>query len=171
MCGFLRLFTRDSLERRAVMDTINRREFIAGTVIATAAATMVTAADATMKLSLSTRNVEGERNATEIKTSKSFEEFLPIAKRPGPTPSAFGHRWRPAASAGSVVQVSRLTKAAGLKVSMVTPDFPVPINNDRAPECLRYHHAVSERWQSFSTATRSNRHEEGRGHQLGAAGG
>ena len=120
------------------MDTINRREFIAGTVIATAAATMARAADAPMKLSLSTRNVEGERSQTEIKTSKTFEEFLPIAKQSGydaiSVRASLGGKQLPL---DRLYAVSALTKAAGLKVSMVTPDFPVPINNDRAPECLR----------------------------------
>ena len=120
------------------MSRMDRREFIAATAMATTAAAMARAADAPMKLSLSTRNVEGARNATEIQALLPFEDFLKIAKTAGY--DAISVR----AAAGGLqtalnrlYEMSRLTKAAGLRVSMVTPDFPVPLNNDRAPECLR----------------------------------
>jgi sugar phosphate isomerase/epimerase len=120
------------------MIKIDRRGFIAATAIATTAAAVARAADAPMKLSLSTRNVEGARNATGIEAVLPFEEFLKIAKTAGyeaiSVRAAAGGLQTPL---NRLYEMSRLTKAAGLKVSMVTPDFPVPLNNARAPECLR----------------------------------
>jgi sugar phosphate isomerase/epimerase len=119
------------------MDVMDRRNFIAGTVLAAASAT-VRAADAPMKLSLSTRNVEGARTATEIQSAVPFEQFLDIAKKAGyeaiSVRAAAGGLQTPL---NRLYEMARLAKIARLKVSMVTPDFPVPINNDRAPECLR----------------------------------
>ncbi len=37
---------------------------------------------------------------------------------------------------GELYGMSAQLKAAGLVVSSVSPDFPVPINNDQAPDCL-----------------------------------
>ena len=120
------------------MSTINRREFIAVATTAVALTSTVRAATAPMKLSLSTRNVEGRRTQTEIQASQSYEEFLKIAQAAGydavSVRAAAGGLQTPLIR---LYEMAKLTKAAGLKVSMVTPDFPVPLNNDRAPECLR----------------------------------
>jgi len=120
------------------MTTLNRREFIAVATTAVALRSSLRAAAAPMKLSLSTRNVEGARSATEIQATQSYEQFLTIAKSAGyeavSVRAAAGGLQTPLVR---LYEMAKLTKAAGLKVSMVTPDFPVPLNNDRAPECLR----------------------------------
>src|SRR5690349_21398787 len=112
------------------MTTVNRRDFIAVATAAVAATSSPRAATASMKLSLSTRNVEGTRNATEIQAVLPYEQFLSIAKSAGyeavSVRAAAGGLQTPIVR---LYEMAKLTKAAGLKVSMVTPDFPVPLNN------------------------------------------
>ena len=118
------------------MTIMNRRHFLVGTAVGVAVS-QLRAADA-MKLSLSTRNVEGARNGVEIQAAAPYEQFLAIAKKAGyeavSVRAAAGGLQTPLVR---LYEMAKLTREAGLKVSMVTPDFPVPINNDRAPECLR----------------------------------
>ena len=120
------------------MTTINRRDFLAVATTAVAVTSSLRAATTPMKLSLSTRNVEGTRTATEIQAILPYEQFLTIAKSAGyeavSVRAAAGGLQTPLIR---LYEMAKLTRAAGLKVSMVSPDFPVPLNNDRAPECLR----------------------------------
>lgn len=90
-----------------------------------------------MPLALSVKNAEGFRDQTVIKSTKTFEEFIAIAKKTG-----YDAIHLRASVAGLQTPLDRLydmrakLRAAGLRVSSVSPDFPVPINNDHAPDCL-----------------------------------
>lgn len=88
-----------------------------------------------MKLSLSVRIVE---SPCKTRLEIPFSELVAIAKASGY--DAICMR----ASAGGVDSPRRelagqcaLVKEAGLRVSMVTADFDVPLNNDRGPDSLR----------------------------------
>ena len=98
------------------MSTINRREFIAVATTAVALPSTVRAATAPMKLSLSTRNVEGRRTPTEIQATQSYEEFLKIAQDAGydavSVRAAAGGLQTPLIR---LYEMAKLTKAAGLR--------------------------------------------------------
>ena len=119
------------------MSEVARREFLAATLCAAGAAVVrVHAADAAMTVSLSCRMVE-ERNSRP--SPMPYEAFLALTKGAGYDAICLR------ASQGGIYtplerlyEMSRLTKEAGLKVSMVTPDFPVPANTAQAADCLRH---------------------------------
>jgi sugar phosphate isomerase/epimerase len=113
---------------------MTRRDLLA---VPLAAALGRAATHKTMKLSLSARI--GESFASKEKTTLSFNEFVSLAKNTGYEAVCMR------ASQGGVQtpkdrlrEMRRIVDAAGLKVSMVTGDFPVPANNDHAPDCLRH---------------------------------
>lgn len=88
-----------------------------------------------MKLSLSVRIVEAP---CKTRLLVPFEELVSIARETGY--QAICMR----ASAGGVgtplnrlAAMSKLIEDAGLRVSMVTADFNVPLNNDHGPDSLR----------------------------------
>ena len=88
-----------------------------------------------MKLSVSVRMAEARTNEP---SPMKYEDFLALAKQIGY--DAICMR----ASQGGIYstlerlyEMARLTKASGLRVSMVTPDYPVPANTDQAADCLR----------------------------------
>jgi len=119
------------------MQPVDRREFLLGTAVAAAAAVVrLEAADAPMKLSLSCRMVE-TRNSQP--SPMPYDQFLSLVKGAG-----YDALCLRASQAGistpldRLYEMGRLTKEAGLRVSMVTPDFPVPANTDHAPDCLRH---------------------------------
>src|SRR5262249_37614094 len=99
-------------------------------------AVRVCAADTPMRLSLSCRMVETRNNRP---SPMPYEEFLALVKGAG-----YDALCLRASQAGistpldRLYEMSRLTKDAGLKVSMVTPDFPGPANTEQAPDCLRH---------------------------------
>jgi sugar phosphate isomerase/epimerase len=120
------------------MDTTDRRAFLGGSLMAVAAGALhvarAAAPPSVNKLSLSTRIVE-TRNSQP--SPVKYEDFLAIARGAGY--DALCMR----ASQGGIqtpleqlYEMSRLTRAAGLKVSAVSPDFAVPANTPQAPLCL-----------------------------------
>lgn len=133
---------------------INRRHFVATTALAAAslsgsawskdAASLkkpaprgAAATGKHMPLSLSVKNTEGYRDDKEIRNDLSFEQFVKLAKDVGYD----GIHLRASIAGlqtplGRLYEMSAAVKSAGLRVSSVTPDFPVPINNDHAPDCL-----------------------------------
>jgi len=124
---------------------LNRREALGITAVAAVAGVGLTrtalgaahSGARRMPLALSVKNAEGFRDDKVIQCTKTFEEFVQIAKKTGYD----GIHLR-ASLAGLQTPLDRLyqmrtqLKAAGLRVSSVCPDFPVPINNDHAPDCL-----------------------------------
>jgi sugar phosphate isomerase/epimerase len=91
--------------------------------------------DATMKLSLSVRIVE---SACKTRLQVPFEELVSVAKSSGydaicMRASAGGVD----SSAETLAGLRAVVKDAGLRVSMVTADVNVPLNNDRGPDSLR----------------------------------
>ncbi len=120
------------------MDTSNRRTFLEGSLLATAAAGVLSAsrvaAPASMTLSLSTRIAETKNSAP---SPMKYADFLAMTKSAG-----YDALCLRASQAGiqtpleELYELSRLTREAGLKVSMVSPDFAVPANTDKAPLCL-----------------------------------
>jgi sugar phosphate isomerase/epimerase len=120
------------------MDTSNRRTFLGGSLLATAAAGVLNAsrvaAPASMTLSLSTRIAETKNSAP---SPMKYADFLAMTKSAG-----YDALCLRASQAGiqtpleQLYELSRLTREAGLKVSMVSPDFAVPANTDKAPLCL-----------------------------------
>jgi sugar phosphate isomerase/epimerase len=90
-----------------------------------------------MPLVLSAKNSEGFRDQVVIKNTKTFPEFIKMAKDAGydgiHLRASLGGLQTPL---GELYAMSAQLKAAGLSVSSVSPDFPVPINNDHAPDCL-----------------------------------
>jgi sugar phosphate isomerase/epimerase len=89
-----------------------------------------------MKLSLSCRMVEARNNRP---SPMPYEEFLALVKGAGYDALCLR------ASQGGIYtpldrlyEMRRLTKESGLRISMVTPDFPVPANTDQAGDCLRH---------------------------------
>ena len=119
------------------MDTVDRRRFLATAALAVGAGAMRTASGASaMSISLSCRMVETRNNRP---SPMAYEEFLALVKDAGYDALCLR------ASQGGIstpldrlYEMSRLTRQAGLKVSMVTPDFPVPANTAQAPDCLRH---------------------------------
>src|SRR4051812_41243183 len=88
-----------------------------------------------MKLSLSVRIVEAP---CKTRLLVPFEEVVTIARDTGYAAvcmraSAGGISTPPARLAA----MRKLVEAAGLRVSMVTADYDVPLNNDRGPDALR----------------------------------
>src|SRR4051794_5482145 len=88
-----------------------------------------------MKLSLSVRIVE---SACKTYLRVPFEEVVSIAKETGydavcMRASAAGVGAPPA----RLEAMRKLVEGAGLRVSMVTADYDVPLNNDRGPDSLR----------------------------------
>src|SRR5438128_7610286 len=88
-----------------------------------------------MKISLSVRIVE---SPCKTRLLVPFEELVLIARETGYTAlcmraSAGGIGTPPARLAA----MRRLVEGAGLRVSMVTADCNVPLNNDRGPDSLR----------------------------------
>src|SRR5262245_30894822 len=88
-----------------------------------------------MKLSLSVRIVE---SACKARLLVPFEELVTIARETG------YHAVCVRASAGGIgtpparlAAMRKLVEAAGLRVSMVTADFDVPLNTERGPNSLR----------------------------------
>jgi len=119
------------------VDTTNRRVFLGGTLMAVAAgagrAARVTVPSYN-KLSLSTRIAETKNSAP---SPMKYADFLAMTKAAG-----YDALCLRASQAGiqtpleELYEMSRLTREAGLKVSMVSPDFAVPANTDKAPMCL-----------------------------------
>lgn len=103
--------------------------------MATVAATVARAANP-MTLSLSCRVAETRNNAP---SPMKYEDFLAMTKSAG-----FAAICLRASQAGiytpldRLYEVARLTREAGLQISMVTPDFPVPANTAAAADCLRH---------------------------------
>src|SRR5262245_8728792 len=88
-----------------------------------------------MKLSLSVRIVE---SSCKTRLLVPFEEVVAIARETGyeavcMRASAGGVDTAP----GQLAAMRRLVEGAGLRVSMVTTDFDVPLNNDHGPNGLR----------------------------------
>ncbi len=136
---------------------MNRREILAGAVGAAAIAGAIGAQAQTgrrggpqvrmlpapslppgARLSLSMIISEYDRTRVSAKNRLSFPEFLELAKGAGY--NAIHIR---ASMAGIHTPLDQLhtmaghLKASGLGVSSVCPDFPVPLNTDNAPDCLR----------------------------------
>jgi sugar phosphate isomerase/epimerase len=105
-------------------------------LLAAAAAGLASGAASKMKLSLSVRIAEAP--GSKEKTLMGFEDFVQLAKTNG-----YPAICMRASQAGiqtpkdRLRQMRRAVDAAGLQVSMVTGDFPVPANDDNAPRCLR----------------------------------
>lgn len=121
------------------MDEASRRAFLGGSLMAVSAAAVHAArvaAPSSMKLSLSTRIAETKNSAP---SPMKYEDFLAMTKSAG-----YDALCLRASQAGiqtpleQLYEMSRLTKEAGLKVSMVSPDFAVPANTSKAPECLHH---------------------------------
>lgn len=115
----------------------NRRAFVQGSLLALGASGARAArvpAPSDNKLSLSTRIAETKNNAP---SPMKYSDFLAMTKAAG-----YDALCLRASQAGietplvELYELSRLTKEAGLKVSMVSPDFAVPANTDKAPLCL-----------------------------------
>jgi sugar phosphate isomerase/epimerase len=91
-----------------------------------------------MPLVLSAIATEGGRTPTSIENLLTFDEFLALAKTIGYD----GVHMR-ASLAGiqtplnQLYEMSARLKAANMVVSSVSPDFPTPLNNDPAADCLR----------------------------------
>ena len=91
-----------------------------------------------MPIALSAITTEGARTSTSIANLKTFVEFIKLA-----TDLGFdGIHMRGSLAGlqtplGELYAQAKLIKEAGLRVSSVVPDFDVPINNARAPNCLR----------------------------------
>ena len=89
-----------------------------------------------MKLSLSVRVAEAP--GSKEQTIRTFDDIAELAARTG-----YHAVCMRASQAGTqtplqdITAVRQATRRLGLAVSMVTGDFPIPINNDRAPEALR----------------------------------
>src|SRR5262245_64727516 len=88
-----------------------------------------------MKLSLSVRIVE---SACKTHLLVPFEEVVSVARETGydaicMRASAAGIGTPPA----RLHAMRKLVEDAGLRVSMVTADFDVPLNNERGPNSLR----------------------------------
>src|SRR5258707_1249613 len=112
--------------------TLTRRSFLA----ASTAAALI-GKDSGMKLSITVRIAEAA--GSNQKTTIPFEEVVAIAKRTGY--EALDMR----ASMGGIQtpkerlhEMRKTLDAAGIKVSMITGDFDVPSNNEKAPQCLRH---------------------------------
>ncbi len=89
-----------------------------------------------MKLSLSVRVAEAP--GSKEKTIRSFDEIAALAARIG-----YHAVCMRASQAGIQTPLQQITairqrvRELNLAVSMVTGDFPIPINNDQGPEALR----------------------------------
>jgi sugar phosphate isomerase/epimerase len=89
-----------------------------------------------MRLSLSVRVAEAPHSKEE--TIRTFDEIADLASDMGY--HAVCMRASQAGIQTPLQDITRVRKAAqerGLAVSMVTGDFPIPINNDQAPDALR----------------------------------
>ncbi len=91
-----------------------------------------------MPLALSAITTEGDRTATSIVNTKSFPEFVKLAKDCGYR----GVHMR-ASLAGiqspleEIFEKAKILKTAGLKVASMSPDYATPINGPNAADCLR----------------------------------
>ena len=89
-----------------------------------------------MKLSLSVRVAEAPKSKKD--TIRSFDEVAEIASKIG-----YKAVCMRASQAGiptalqQIISARKKTRELGLAVSMVTGDFPIPINNDQGPDALR----------------------------------
>ena len=89
-----------------------------------------------MKLSLSVRVAEAPKSKKD--TIRSFDEVAEIASKIG-----YKAVCMRASQAGiqtalqQIISAIKKTRELGLAVSMVTGDFPIPINNDQGPDALR----------------------------------
>ena len=89
-----------------------------------------------MKLSLSVRVAEAPKSKKD--TIRSFDEVAEIASKIG-----YKAVCMRASQAGiqtalqQIISTRKKTRELGLAVSMVTGDFPIPINNDQGPDALR----------------------------------
>ena len=89
-----------------------------------------------MKLSLSVRVAEAPKSKKD--TIRSFDEVAEIASKIG-----YKSVCMRASQAGiqtalqQIISARKKTRELGLAVSMVTGDFPIPINNDQGPDALR----------------------------------
>ena len=88
-----------------------------------------------MKLSLSVRIAEA---ACKTRLNVPFEQLVDLAVQHG-----YGAICMRASAGGigtpahELTQMRKAVEAAGLRVSMVTADCDVPLNNDRGPASLR----------------------------------
>jgi sugar phosphate isomerase/epimerase len=119
------------------MDPTNRTVFLGGSLMAVAAGAAEAAhvaAPSALKLSLSTRMAETKNSAP---SPMKYEDFLAMTKGAG-----YDALCLRASQAGiqtpleQLYEMGRRTREAGLKVSMVSPDFAVPANTVKAPMCL-----------------------------------
>ena len=117
------------------MVVYDRREFLAGTIMAAVAAGVGNAAGPPLKLSLSCRTGEGARSGTNvIETTMPFAELLTIAKDAGYDAICLRGSFANTDTTGlyKLYEMSAQIAAAGLTVSHVMPDNAMGINSDWA---------------------------------------
>ena len=118
------------------MESVDRRAFLKAVLTASATARIIRAAWPRIKLSLSGRISEPIGQVSALKPL-TYDEFLQVAKSTGYDAICL----RPlqcniSTPLEEMVEMARKTRAAGLKVSMVTCDTDQPPNNDCSPFAL-----------------------------------